>query len=133
MIGLGTIGAYGLAASFYKGDVEAAYAPIFGGEGKPDARPAPLADVATPLAWIAATHPELRPTYIILHDPGTRGQHVQLLAEPPQRLIYGESYNFDANGRFLGAVGLADGQIGPQMASPPATPNSANFGGLPEP
>src|SRR3546814_15313396 len=75
MIGLGTIGAYGLAASFYKGDVEAAYAPIFGGEGKPDARPAPLADVATPLAWIAATHPELRPTYIILHDPGPRGQH----------------------------------------------------------
>src|SRR3546814_15889719 len=84
MIGLGTIGAYGLAASFYKGDVEAAYAPIFGGEGKPDARPAPLADVATPLAWIAATHPELRPTYILLPAPGTRGPHVQLLAQHPQ-------------------------------------------------
>lgn len=131
MIGLGTIGAYGLAASFYKGDVEAAYAPIFGGEAKPDARPAPLADVATPLAWIAATHPELRPTYIILHDPGTRGQHVQLLAEHPQRLIYGESYNFDANGRFLGAVGLADGHLGQQMAASTYNLHFGNFGGLP--
>ena len=131
MIGLGTIGAYGLAASFYKGDVEAAYAPIFGGEGKPDARAAPLADVATPLAWIAATHPELRPTYIILHDPGTRGQHVQLLAEHPQRLIYGESYNFDANGRFLGAVGLADGYLGQQMAASTYNLHFGNFGGLP--
>src|SRR3546814_10948130 len=48
MIGLGTIGAYGLAASFYKGDVEAAYAPIFGGEGQPAAPPAPLAYVSPP-------------------------------------------------------------------------------------
>src|SRR3546814_13814072 len=99
MSGLGTIGAYGLAASCDKGGVEAAYAPFLGGEGKPDARPAPLADIATPLAWIAATHPELRPTNIILHDPGTRGQHVQLLAEHPQRLIYGASYNSDATDR----------------------------------
>ncbi|WP_374525024.1 PepSY-associated TM helix domain-containing protein [Sphingopyxis sp.] len=131
MIGLGTIGAYGLAASFYKGDIEAAYAPIFGGEGKPDPRPAPLADVGAPLAWIAATHPELRPTYIILHDPGTRGQHVQLLAEHPRRLIYGESYNFDANGGFLGAAGLADGHLGQQMAASTYNLHFGNFGGLP--
>lgn len=131
MIGLGTIGAYGLAASFYKGDVEAAYAPIFGDEAQPDARPAPLADIATPLAWIAATHPEVRPTYIILHDPGTRGQHVQLLAEHPQRLIYGESYNFDANGRFLGTVGLADGHVGQQLAASTYNLHFGNYGGLP--
>src|SRR3546814_17349836 len=101
MIGLVTIGAYGLAASFYKGDVEAAYAPIFGGEGKPDARPAPLADVATPLAWIAATHPELRPTYIIFHDPGTRGPHDHMPPVPPQPLIYAESQHSRRAARFL--------------------------------
>src|SRR3546814_7541286 len=68
---------------------------------------------------------------IILHDPGTRGQHVQLLAEHPQRLIYGESYNFDANGRFLGAVGLADGHLGQQMAASTYNLHFGNFGGLP--
>ena len=131
MIGLGLLGAWGLAASFYKGDVEAAYAPIFGGEAKADPAPAPVADVAAPLAWIAAHRPAVRPTYLILHDPGTRGQHVQLIAEHPQRLIYGETYEFDASGRFLGTAGMADGHMGQQMAASTYNLHFGNFGGLP--
>jgi uncharacterized iron-regulated membrane protein len=57
MIGLGVVGAHGLAAAFYNNDVEAAYAPIFGEEHGADARPAPLANVAAPLAWLARNHP----------------------------------------------------------------------------
>lgn len=117
MIGLGVVGAYGLAAAFYKNDVEAAYAPIFGEEHGADASPAPLANVAAPLAWLAKTHPDLRPTYIILHDPQTRGQHIQLIAEHPRRLIYGETYEFGADGRYHGKVGLSDGHLGQQLAA----------------
>lgn len=131
MIGLGAVGAYGLAAAFYKNDVEAAYAPIFGAEAEPDARPAPLANVAAPLAWIAQNHPELRPTYVILHDPGTRGQHVQLVAEHPRRLIYGETYEFDADGRYHGKVGLSDGHMGQQIAASTYNLHFGNYGGLP--
>lgn len=131
MIGLGSVGAYGLAAAFYKGDVEAAYAPIFGEEAAPDPRPAPLADIAKPLAWIAAEHPEVRPTYVIVHDPQTRGQHVQIIAEHPQRLIYGESYNFAADGRFEGATGLSDGHLGQQLAASTYNLHFGNYGGLP--
>src|SRR3546814_19907157 len=71
MIGLGTIGAYGLAARLYKGDVEAAYAPIFGGEAKPAAPPAPLAAFATHLYWISPPPPHHRPPSIPTHPPST--------------------------------------------------------------
>jgi uncharacterized iron-regulated membrane protein len=131
MIGLGVIGANGLAAAFYKNDVEAAYAPIFGEEAEPDTRPAPLANVAAPLAWIAQNHPELRPAYIILHDPGTRGQHVQLIAEHSRRLIYGETYQFGADGRYHGKVGLSDGHLGQQLAASTYNLHFGNYGGLP--
>lgn len=131
MIGLGVVGAYGLAAAFYKNDVEAAYAPIFGDEGAADARPAPLADVAAPLAWIARNHPDVRPTYLILHDPGTRGQHIQLIAEHPRRLIYGETYEFGADGTYHGKVGLSDGHMGQQLAASTYNLHFGNYGGLP--
>lgn len=131
MIGLGVLGANGLAAAFYKNDVEAAYAPIFGAEAKPDNGPAPLANVAAPLTWIAQNHPEQRPTYLILHDPGTRGQHVQLIAEHPRRLIYGETYEFDADGRYHGKVGLSDGHPGQQLVASTYNLHFGNYGGLP--
>jgi len=131
MIGLGVVGAYGLAAAFYKNDVGAAYAPIFGEEAKADARPAPLASVAAPLAWIAQNHPDVRPTYIILHDPGTRGQHIQIIAEHPRRLIYGETYEFGADGAYHGKVGLSDGHMGQQLAASTYNLHFGNYGGLP--
>lgn len=131
MIGLGVVGAYGLAAAFYNNDVEAAYAPIFGEEAMPDATPAPLANVAAPLVWLAKNHPDLRPTYVILHDPGTRGQHVQLIAEHPRRLIYGETYQFGPDGTYHGKVGLSDGHLGQQLAASTYNLHFGNYGGLP--
>ncbi|WP_338425283.1 PepSY-associated TM helix domain-containing protein [Sphingopyxis kveilinensis] len=131
MIGLGVVGAYGLAAAFYKNDVEAAYAPIFGEEAAPDAAPAPLANVAAPLAWLAKNRPDVRPTYIILHDPQTRGQHIQLIAEHPRRLIYGETYEFGADGSYHGKVGLSDGHMGQQLAASTYNLHFGNYGGLP--
>lgn len=131
MIGLGVVGAYGLAAAFYKNDVTAAYAPIFGEEHGADASPAPLANVAAPLAWLAKNHPDLRPTYVILHDPQTRGQHIQLIAEHPRRLIYGETYEFGADGTYHGKVGLSDGHLGQQLAASTYNLHFGNYGGLP--
>ena len=131
MIGLASVNGYGLAQSFYKGDVEAAYAPIFGAEGKPDAKSAPLPNVAAALKVMAVRFPELRPTYVILHEPGTAGQMVQVLATHPHRLIYGENYNFDATGHLLNHVGLSDGAIGQQAAASTYNLHFGNYGGLP--
>ncbi|MFC0104041.1 PepSY domain-containing protein [Sphingopyxis terrae] len=73
----------------------------------------------------------MRPTYVILHDPGTRGQHIQLIAEHPRRLIYGETYEFGADGRYHGRVGMSDGHWGQQLAASTYNLHFGNFGGLP--
>ena len=75
--------------------------------------------------------PDAVPIYVTVHDPATRGQHVQILAEHPRRLIYGESYAFDAAGRWHGAVGLADGAIGKQAMASSYNLHFGNFAGLP--
>ncbi len=131
VIGLGSVG-FGLFARAYTGgDVERAYAPVFGHEPAPNARAAPLPDVAAALGALAARAPGTTPTYVIVHDPGTRGQHVQVIAEHPRRLIYGESYAFDAAGRWMGATGLADGALGQQAMASTYNLHFGNFAGLP--
>ena len=131
VIGLGTVASYALSERFYGGDTEAFYATIFGEEGKPDPTPAPLPDVASALRYMAANHPEVRLTYVTVHEPGTVGQVVQIVAEHPRRLIFGEYYMFDSAGRFQGTAGLADGELGQQAAASNYDLHFGNYGGLP--
>ena len=131
VIGLFYVTAGGLAYAGYEGDSGAAIAPIFGDEPAENAAPAPVANLVTALEYMAREFPEVRPSYVILHDPGTVGQHVQIVGLHPQRLIFGEYYAFDANGRFHGTAGLADGEIGQQLAASVYNLHFGNFGGLP--
>ncbi|MEH6661550.1 MAG: PepSY-associated TM helix domain-containing protein [Parasphingorhabdus sp.] len=131
LIGLASITAYGVAADDYQGDVEAVYGPIFGEEGEADSRRGPVPDVATALAHMAHEYPDVHLTYAILHDPLTRGQHVQIVGEHDKRLIFGEYYAFDADGSFEHKVGLADGEWGQQAAASTYQLHFGTFGGLP--
>lgn len=131
VIGLGTVTAYGLAVLNHGGNLEAVYEPIFGEEGKPDKRQAPVPDVATALAYMARHYPGVTITYATLHDPLTAGQEIQVSATHPRRLIFGETYRFDARGRFLGTAGISDGAIGQQAAASNYGLHFGNFGGLP--
>lgn len=131
VIGLGTVTAYGVAVLKHGGDLEAAFEPIFGEEGKPDKSPAPAPDVAKALKYMALHYPGVTVTYAILHDPLTKGQEVQISAEHPRRLVFGDTYRFNANGTFLGTAGLSDGEIGQQAAASNYRLHFGNFGGMP--
>jgi uncharacterized iron-regulated membrane protein len=131
VIGLATVASYALAERYYGGDTEAFYATIFGEEGEPDAAPAPLPNVAAALRHMEANYPEVRPTYVVVHEPGTAGQHLQIVAEHPRRLIFGEYYLFDAAGNFEGTAGIADGALGQQAAASNYDLHFGNYGGLP--
>lgn len=131
VIGLGSITAYAIASLDHGGNVEAVYEPLFGEEGKPDKRPAPAPNVAAALDYMARHYPEATITYVTLHDPLTRGQEIQVSALHARRLIFGETYRFDAGGRFLGVAGLADGELGQQAAASNYRLHFGNFGGLP--
>lgn len=131
VIGLSSITAYAAAALFYDGDVEAVYATIFGEEPEPNPAKALLPDIATALRYMKANHPEVRLTYVTVHEPGTRGQHVQITGEHSRRLIYGETYAFDVRGRFIGTSGMSDGALGKQAAASNYRLHFGNYGGLP--
>ncbi len=131
MIGLFYVSGGGLAAAGYGGDSEAALAPIFGDEPEGDSSPAGIPNAAPALAFMEREYPEVEPYYVILHDPGTAGQHMQIIAEHPRRLIFGEYYAFDAAGDFHGTVGLADGTVGQQLSASTYNLHFGNYGGLP--
>lgn len=131
MIGLATVTAYALAETRYDGDVEAVYGPIFGEEGAADPAPAPVPNVAAALRHMRSEYPHVRVTYAILHDPLTKGQQVQIVGEHDRRLIFGEYYGFDAQGRFHHTAGMADGTLGQQAAASTYKLHFGTFGGLP--
>lgn len=131
LIGLASITAYTVASTSYGGDMEAVYSPIFGAEPEPNSAPAPAANVAAALGYMRAHYPDVLLTYAIVHDPGTAGQHIQIVGEHEKRVIFGEYYSFDAQGRFHGVAGLADGTLGQQAAATNYRLHFGNFGGLP--
>lgn len=130
-IGLSYVGVGALAQGYTKGDIEPVYATIFGTEPPHDETPGPLPDIATALENFAREVPGVVPTYVVIHDPMTRGQFVQIIAEHPRRLIYGESYRFDDAGNMLGKVGTSDGEIGRQAAASTYKLHFGDYGGLP--
>ncbi len=130
MIGLFTVVGYLVAQAGFGGDILALYAVLFGEEPAPNPAAAPLADIATALRTMKARFPEAIPFWIIVHEPGTLGQHVQVLAEHPQRLIYAEYYNFDGDGAFVSRTGMSDGALGQQIASSVYRVHFGYFGGF---
>ena len=130
MIGLFYISGASLAQTAYGGDGDAALAHVFGAEPEADDTPAPLPRVAPVLRHMAREYPAVRVSYVILHDPGTRGQHIQVVGEHDRRLIFGEYYAFAADGTFRGTTGLADGTIGQQFAASIYNLHFGNYGGL---
>jgi uncharacterized iron-regulated membrane protein len=131
MIGLAVLSIAALAPMKYGGDRSAVFAPVFGGEPAVDETPAPLANIERALRYMAENHPEKPPVYVILHDPKTAGQYLQIMAEHPRRLIYAEKYNFTGDGEFIDTVGSADGTIGQQVADSVYKVHFGQFGGLP--
>lgn len=130
ILGLATILAFAIAAAGFDNDTEALFAPVFGGEPEMAAGKAEPADIAGPLGYMAREYPELNVTYFILHDPGTAGQHINVIAEHPDRLIFGDYYNFTAAGEFKGNVGISDGTVGQQVTGAVYNVHFGNWGGL---
>jgi uncharacterized iron-regulated membrane protein len=131
VLGLATIAAVIISTALYDGNPETVFQPIFGEEQAADPRPAPIANIPAALGHMQAEFPQVQPTYVILHDPGTRGQHLQILADHPRRLIFGEYYEFGADGTFHGTGGMADGAIGKQAVASAYKLHFGSFGGLP--
>lgn len=128
-IGIASIMAWAMAGSWYGGNVERVFEPVFGSEPTVAVAGRPRVDLA--LADMASRHPDIPVSYVILHDPGTPEQHIQLIGNHPRRLIFGEYYRYDASGSFIDTARMSDGEIGQQLAASTYKLHFGTFGGLP--
>ncbi len=131
LLGLASVLAFTIAAFNFNGDLEQVFSPVFGQEPPQIEGKAPIADIAGPLKYMAKNFPDQPPTYFILHDPGTAGQHTNVIAKHTDRLIFGDYYNFNARGDYQGNVGISDGTIGQQLIGSVYNIHFGNWGGLP--
>ncbi len=130
-IGLASVLSYIAADTYLEGDFEAFYEPVFGSDPAEDETPAPVANIAAALTNLKAEAEGVVPWYVMMHDPGTKGQGAIILAEHPGRLIYGENYYFDEAGTITGKLGHSDGPVGQQIVASAYTVHFGSFGGLP--
>ncbi len=131
VLGLASITAFAIATLDHEGNTEAVFAPVFGEEPEKNSEPAPLAGIARALTYMQAEHPDIVTNYVIMHEPKTKGQHLQVLGIRQRRLVFGEYYNFNQDGEFVQTVGMTDGKIGQQIVASVYPVHFGSFGGLP--
>ena len=129
MIGLFLVVAYLLAQTSFDGNTRALSEAVFGTEPPVNEAPAPLADVSTAFENMDDVAPGRPPFLFVLHDPQTEGQHIGIYGEHTDRLIYGETYNFNADGEYTGKAGSSDGELGQQIAMSVYRAHFGDFGG----
>src|SRR5579859_118922 len=119
------------AEARHDGDLAAATRPFYGDTGPVSGDPAPLADLTGPLRQLETMHPDYAPLYAEISAPGTTGQRVHLYHVPPNRLAYAERFDFDADNKFSGVLGMASGGMGRQIFASVYPVHFGTFGGLP--
>lgn len=131
MIGLFVVVAYALAVTSYDGNTKLLTQAIFGGEPPADKRAAELANIDVAMTYMQTELAEHPAFLVVVHDPGTQGQHIGIYGEHMDRLIYGETYGFDAEGKLTGHEGASDGPLGVQIANSVYRLHFGDFGGTP--
>ena len=104
--------------------------PVFGADPAASETDAPLPAIDTALARFRQAHPSLPPWVVAIHHPGKTSQEAKILAQHPDRLIFGDYYFFNSQGELTGNTGLSDGAIGQQVFASLYTLHFGSFGGL---
>ena len=131
MIGLFVVIAFVLAQTGYGGDTRALTQAIFGSEPEVNETPADLPNIAGALSYMQTELADKPAFLVVVHDPGKASQHIGMYGEHMDRLIYGETYEFDAAGSLTGHEGNSDGEAGIQIANSVYRLHFGDFGGTP--
>lgn len=130
MIGLFGVVALVFAQTNYEGDTKKLAEAIFGGEVvEPDTTRTPLNGIDTALISLERDIPDANPFIVIVHEPGTRSQHIEIYGDETDRLIYGETYTYSTDGELLATGHNADGPMGQQVAMSMYRLHFGDFGG----
>ena len=131
LIGLSQVFVLVTALTFHKGDTIAAFAPIYpdvsakghDGQVMPDA-------IVKALTTLKTRHPEADPNYVMVNNVGNDHETLSINAEIPNRLVYGDEWEFDAKGNLAGQQHLSDGAAGQQVYASLYRLHFGSFGGI---
>jgi uncharacterized iron-regulated membrane protein len=130
MIGLFGVIAFVFAQTNFGGDIKSLSEAIFGGEiVEADSTPAPLIGVDTALINLNHDVADANPFIVIIHEPGTKSQHIEIYGDETDRLIYGETYTYSTEGELLAKGHNSDGPVGQQVAMSMYRLHFGDFGG----
>ncbi|ALM90365.1 PepSY-associated TM helix domain-containing protein [Alteromonas stellipolaris] len=114
----------------YGGDREAVINQVFtpdpvieAQEGKPA--------IGKAIAQMETIAPENPLIFATVHEVSKPEQFIEIYAQVPGRLIYGEAYRFDTAGNYLGTAGYDDGVWGKQLLWAVYRLHFGDFAGIP--
>jgi uncharacterized iron-regulated membrane protein len=131
LIGLSQVFLLVTAITFHKGDTLAAFNPLYpdvtakthDGQVTSDA-------IIKALTTLKSQHPDANPNYVMINNLGTDHETLSVNAEIPNRLVYGDQWEFDARGNLAGQQHMSDGAAGQQVYASLYRLHFGNFGGL---
>ena len=92
-------------------------------EGKPA--------IGKAIAQMETIAPENPLIFVTVHEVNKPEQFIEIYAQVPGRMIYGEAYRFDTAGNYLGTAGYDDGAWGKQLLWAVYRLHFGDFAGIP--
>lgn len=134
LIGLSQVVALVMGVAFHQGDVLKPYEPIFGSQAEITAVTGGRTLQGDPailnaIRQIRAAEPDQPISFIAIQQAGTPQETIEITTKPPRRLVYGETWRFDAAGNLNGSHNLSDGPAGRQIAASVYSLHFGDFGG----
>ncbi len=131
IIALSQVVALVAGLSFYKGDAAAAGAALYGTLPVANA-PGTMDRAALVAAFtqLDQDFPGVQPDYVTVNNLGSGHESLTVWAEVPDRLIYGEQFEFDSSGKLAARHHLDDGDLGKQAFASLYRLHFGSFGGI---
>ena len=131
LIGLSQVLVLITALTFYGGDTIKAFASIY-----PDIAAKTAEGQVSGEALVKAittlhqAHPDAHPNFISINNLNTDHESLTVYAEIEDRLVYGDTWEFDGKGNLVGQLHLSDGAAGKQIYASLYRLHFGNFGGV---
>lgn len=125
-----------IATVFYQGDFSKVMDPMLGSQHEITkiTQSVPLkgeAAIVRAISELKKNEPDAIPTYLVLKKAATYTPSLEIIAKKADRLAFGETYRFDADGNLKAQNGYLNGAIGKQIYASLFPLHFGNYGGLP--
>lgn len=114
----------------YGGDRDAVINQVFTSDPVIEAQEGKPA-IGKAIAKMETIAPENPLIFVTVHEVNKPEQFIEIYAQVPGRMIYGEAYRFDTAGNYLGTAGYDDGAWGKQLLWAVYRLHFGDFAGIP--